>query len=120
MGVTKHDSYTAEQNRIAALCKVLGHPARIAILQKLLATDCCICRDFTDEIDLAQPTISRHLQELKAAGLIAGTIEGTSVSYCINPERWREVWTVLQSFLSVGTEGITSCCDVAAEQEQSK
>lgn len=84
MGVTKHDSFTAEQNRIAALFKALGHPARIAIMQKLLGTDCCICRDFTDEIDLAQPTISRHLKELKAAGLIAGTVEGTSLSYCAN------------------------------------
>lgn len=118
MGVTKHANYTAEQNRIAALFKVLGHPARIAILQKLLATDCCNCRDFTDELDLAQPTVSRHLQELKSAGLIAGTIEGTSVSYCISATRWREVWGVLQMFLAAGQPGDTGCCGAPAEQEQ--
>ena len=32
MGLIKTDLFTAEQNRIAALAKVLGHPARIAIL----------------------------------------------------------------------------------------
>lgn len=101
MGLTKHDSYTPEQNRVASLFKALGHPARIAILQKLIATDCCICRDFTDEIDLSQPTISRHLQELKSAGIIAGTIEGTRVSYCIDPARWGEVQKLLSDHLII-------------------
>jgi DNA-binding transcriptional ArsR family regulator len=100
MGLTKTDAYTDEQNRLADLCRTLGHPARIAILQKLFSTECCICRDFTDEIDLSQPTISRHLKELKAAGLIAGTIEGTSVSYCINPARWREVQALLNGMFN--------------------
>lgn len=117
MGVTKHANYTAEQNRIAALFKVLGHPARIAILQKLLATDCCICRDFTDELALAQPTVSRHLQELKTAGLIAGTIEGTSVSYCISATRWREVRDALQMFLAARQPGNTGCCGEVPENE---
>ncbi|TXF88060.1 winged helix-turn-helix transcriptional regulator [Neolewinella aurantiaca] len=108
MGLTKTDAYTEEQNRLADLCRALGHPARIAILQKLLSAECCICRDFTDEIDLSQPTISRHLKELKAAGLISGTIEGTSVSYCIDPGRWREVQGLLNGmFNSFNMDG---CC----------
>jgi DNA-binding transcriptional ArsR family regulator len=107
MGLTKTDAYTDEQNRLADLCRTLGHPARIAILQKLFSTECCICRDFTDEIDLSQPTISRHLKELKAAGLIAGTIEGTSVSYCINPARWREVQALLNGMFNSFKD---SCC----------
>lgn len=108
MGLTKTEAYTPEQVRIADLCKAIGHPARVAILQKLLCVDCCICRDFTAEIDLAQPTISRHLQELKAVGLIAGTIEGTSVSYCINPERWREVQELINGMFDLfGADG---CC----------
>lgn len=107
MGVTKTDAYTSEQNQLADLFKVLGHPARVAILQKLLTTDCCICRDFTEEIDLSQPTISRHLKELKAAGLIAGTVEGTSVSYCINAPRWREVQAMLNGIFDAFK---TDCC----------
>lgn len=36
MGITKTDIYTEEQNRLAVLFKVLGHPARIAIYSILL------------------------------------------------------------------------------------
>ena len=36
------------------------------------------CGELVDEIALAQPTISKHLKELKSVGIINGTIEGTS------------------------------------------
>ena len=107
MGLTKTDAYTPEQLHLAELLKALAHPARIAILQKLFTVDCCICRDFTEEIDLSQPTVSRHLKELKAAGLISGTVEGTSVSYCIDAARWGEVRALVGGLFDGFGEG---CC----------
>lgn len=109
MGITKTEAYTERQQRLAALFKALGHPARIAILEQLLREDCCICRDFTNEIALSQPTISRHLGELKTAGVISGTTEGTKVSYCINPKRWTEVKSVLNALFDRFENG-ESCC----------
>lgn len=91
MGLTKDELYTGEQNDLARIHKALGHPARIAIVQHLLKVRTCISGDFARDIELTQPTISKHLKELKAIGIIQGTIEGTSVNYCINPERWREI-----------------------------
>lgn len=88
MGVTKTENFTDRQNRLAGMMKALAHPARIAIVQHLLKADACICGDLVDELGLAQPTISQHLKELKTAGLIQGTIEGTSVCYCIEPKTW--------------------------------
>jgi DNA-binding transcriptional ArsR family regulator len=109
MGITKTDVYTDEQNELADLLKAIAHPARIAILQKLCTVDCCICRDFSEDIDLSQPTISRHLGELKAAGLISGTISGTTKSYCLNPERWKAVSSLIGSFLGSLRAG-ANCC----------
>ncbi len=110
MGITKTEVYTDQQNQLAKLYKVLGHPARIAILEKLLSTECCICRDFTSEINLSQPTVSRHLKELKDAGLIAGTIEGSSVSYCINRRRWKQVQAAINVlFDRPGSCGPNNC-----------
>jgi DNA-binding transcriptional ArsR family regulator len=86
---------------------VLGHPARIAILQKLLEVDCCISRDFSDDIDLAQPTISRHIKELVTARLIEGTTEGTRTRYRISPTRWREVQALLNGVFDSFRDG---CC----------
>jgi predicted transcriptional regulator len=59
----------------------------------------CVCGDLVNEIGLAQPTISQHLKELKNIGLIQGTIEGTSVCYCINLEKWESMKAVLAEFL---------------------
>ena len=86
MGITKSDIFTKEQNEIATIAKVIGHPARVAILQYLFKKNTCICGELVEEIGLAQPTISQHLKELKSAQIIKGSIDGTSVCYCINEE----------------------------------
>lgn len=91
MGVTRTDLYTARQNELAQLAKALGHPARIAILEHLLKANACITGHLVDEIGLAQATISQHLRALKEAGLIKGSVEGTSMNYCIEPKRWEVV-----------------------------
>ncbi len=44
--------------------------------------------DLVEELGLAQATISQHLKELRNVGLIQGTVDGTSICYCINPKTW--------------------------------
>ncbi len=91
MGVTKSDLFTEKQNELANVAKVLAHPARVAIIQYLLKSNTCFNGHLVEELGLAQATVSQHLRELKNSGIIQGTIEGVSVSYCINPERWAEI-----------------------------
>lgn len=91
MGLTKTNLFTEEQNGLAMMAKAFGHPARVAILQHLLKTNGCINSDLVSELGLAQATISQHLKELKTIGIIQGTIEGTSMNYCINPETWLKI-----------------------------
>jgi DNA-binding transcriptional ArsR family regulator len=88
MGLTKSEIFTERQNKLAGMMKALAHPARIAIILHLIKANACICGDLVGELGLAQPTISQHLKELKAVGLIKGTIDGTSVCYCIEPKTW--------------------------------
>src|SRR4051812_37470903 len=78
MGLTKTELFTENQNEMAAMAKAIAHPARIAILQHLLKANACINGQLVEELGLAQATISQHLKELKAVGLIQGTIEGTA------------------------------------------
>lgn len=98
MGITQTHLFSEEQNELALMAKVIGHPARIAILQHLIKTNACINGDLVQEIGLAQATISQHLRELKAIGLIQGTIAGTKVSYCINFEKWNQLKSSFESF----------------------
>ncbi len=91
MGASKSDSFSPEHNEMANLFKAFSHPARIAIVQYLLSVDSCICGDIVNELPLAQPTISQHLKELKNANIIKGTIEGTAICYCLNPETMEKI-----------------------------
>jgi DNA-binding transcriptional ArsR family regulator len=109
MGLTKTEIFTEKQNKLASMLKALAHPARIAIIQHVIKTNSCICGDLVEELGLAQPTISQHLKELKNAGLIQGTIEGTSVCYCIDPKVWKQFKTILDSFF-VSYSNSEKCC----------
>lgn len=109
MGLAKTEIFSKSQNDIANWAKVLGHPARVAILQHLFKINSCICGDLVLEIGLAQATISQHLKELKTLGLIQGTVEGTSVCYCISPENWLKMKHILTDFLNQDASE-TPCC----------
>jgi predicted transcriptional regulator len=109
MGITKTEIYTEEQNRIASTLKVLGHPARISILQYIINQESCICNDLVDELGLAQATISQHLKELKNLGIIKGTIEGKSVCYCIDLEVWNNLKSELNLFFNQNIK-MNKCC----------
>ena len=110
MGVTKTDMFTDQQNEISLFAKVLGHPARVAILQHLFKINSCVCGDLVHEIGLAQPTISQHLKELKQLGLIKGNVEGTSVCYCIHNENWATMKSILTKFLNQDLAQKKDCC----------
>jgi DNA-binding transcriptional ArsR family regulator len=107
MGLTKTELFTKSQNEMAAMAKAIAHPARIAILQHLLKANACINGDLVEELGLAQATISQHLKELKAVGLIQGSIEGTSVCYCIAPKVWNRYRETFTSFFKPVSD---SCC----------
>lgn len=110
MGLTKSEIFTEEQNKISIFAKVFGHPARVAILQHLFKLDSCFCGDLVDEIGLAQPTISQHLKELKYLGLIKGSVEGTSVCYCIDKENWTTMKDLMLKFLDQDVSAEEDCC----------
>lgn len=111
MGATKIDLFTKEQNDLANMAKAIAHPARIAILQQLVAAKACICGDLVTELGLAQPTVSQHLKELKNAGIIRGSVEGNSVCYCINPPVWQEYREFFAAFFKEAALcGDGDCC----------
>lgn len=110
MGVSKTEIFTDHQNEISSVAKVFGHPARVAILQYLFKIDTCVCGALVEEIGLAQPTISQHLKELKQLGLIKGTIEGTSVCYCIDAENWIQMKGIMTQFLNLDVSQEQKCC----------
>ncbi|TLV02129.1 ArsR/SmtB family transcription factor [Dyadobacter luticola] len=109
MGATKTEVFTEQQNSIADLAKAFAHPARVAILQLLVARKACVCGDLVDELDLAQATVSQHLKELKRIGIIQGEINPPRVCYCINPEVWEEARQTFGQMFETITN--VTCCN---------
>ena len=109
MGITKSNLFTAEQNELASMAKAFAHPARIAIIQHLLKENACINSDLVQELKLAQATISQHLRELKDIGVIKGSIEGVSMNYCIDPDKWKQIRLLFNGLLDQYQEP-GNCC----------
>lgn len=91
MAITKAKLFKSDEIQVAELMKALAHPARIAIIKLLAERKTCICGDITDQLPLAQSTVSQHLKALKTAGIIKGEIDGVKTCYCLNEKGVKEI-----------------------------
>ncbi len=67
-------------NTPAQLFKLLGHPARLAILNILRDGEQCVCH-LEAVLGYRQAYISQHLMSLREAGLVQDRREGPNVFY---------------------------------------
>lgn len=71
----------------AALLRDIGHPARLRILCLLMRRKKeCVCR-MMGEVNVPQPTLSRHLAVLRNCGAIEDERDGAMVFYRIADPR---------------------------------
>jgi DNA-binding transcriptional ArsR family regulator len=90
--------YTATETSLARYAKALSHPIRIRMLNFLESQACCFTGELTEEISMAQSTVSQHLKELKDAGLIQGDVMPPRIRYCINKDAWKEAKEIFSVF----------------------
>jgi ArsR family transcriptional regulator len=107
MAVHKKEEFKPDEQELAALAKALSHPARIAILKELAKRQSCVCGEIVEVLPLAQSTVSQHLKELLAVGLIHGTVDGAKSCYCINPDAFRRLGGIFGSFIETTKR---QCC----------
>lgn len=90
--------------RAAEVFHALANEHRVRIVRQLLdkvmrCTDpetcdlsesCCDVGELAANLNIAAPTVSYHLKELKSAGLIAAQRRGRRLYYAIDTDRLRE------------------------------
>jgi ArsR family transcriptional regulator, zinc-responsive transcriptional repressor len=69
----------------SALLKALAHPARLQIVTELRDRDRCV-HELVDSLGIAQPTVSQHLQVLRAARLVMSTRVGREHRYTLTDD----------------------------------
>jgi DNA-binding transcriptional ArsR family regulator len=91
---------TEDQKQLARFAKALGHPVRIYILELISKQACCYSGDLSEVLPIAKSTLSQHLKELKAAGLIQGEIEAPKIKYCLNRANWEKAKIMFKNFFA--------------------
>jgi ArsR family transcriptional regulator len=70
----------AEYKSQARIIKALAHPTRLFIVDELSRGERCVC-ELTDLIGVEMPTVSRHLSQLRQAGILEDEKRGAQVFY---------------------------------------
>ncbi len=73
----------AQRDRIAqqsAVLKALGHPSRLLMVQALADEPRCVC-ELAGLVGSEMSTVSRHLMQLKHAGVVSHRREGAKIFY---------------------------------------
>jgi len=68
------------------VCKALSDPNRVKIIKMLQHKVMCVC-EITRALELAQPTVSKHLKVLESAGLVTASRDEKWVNYALSDGR---------------------------------
>lgn len=77
----------AKYNEVAELLKVLAHPVRLCIVNRLLEMGECNVTTMHTCLNTPQSTISQHLQKLRSAGIVEYRRNGLEIYYKIKNKR---------------------------------
>lgn len=75
----------------AQIFKALAHPLRLKIVCGLAKKDECNVSVMVEKLQVAQPTVSQHLNILKNAGIIKGYKKGTQICYRVSNEQAKTI-----------------------------
>ncbi len=64
----------------ASVFKALGHPSRLAMVEKLANGECCVC-DLVELVGADFSTVSKHLAVLKDVGIVDFERNGQKMMY---------------------------------------
>lgn len=67
--------------------KALAHPVRLKIACGLMKKDECCVSLMVEKLGISQPTVSQHLNILKAAKIIEGYRKGNQICYKLTNEK---------------------------------
>jgi DNA-binding transcriptional ArsR family regulator len=107
--MNKAERFDKKLQEMAALSKVISHPARLSILRYLAETKTCISGDISEYIPLSRTTVSQHLKELREAGLIQGEINGLKVNYCLNKQGISRFYELFEDFFICVNSAEVTC-----------
>ena len=88
----------------ARIAKALAHPARLMIVDELAKNgERCVC-ELTEMVGTDMSTVSRHLAQLKQAGLIADEKRGKLVYYSLRVKCVLNFFSCIESVIKCNAQ----------------
>jgi len=78
---------------LARVFRALAHPARLCLLEKLEAKECCV-GELQECLSLSQPRVSQHLKILKEAGILVSRREKQRICYRAADRNLFRLWNL--------------------------
>ncbi len=78
--------------------KALAHPSRLMMADALAEREMCVC-ELQQMVGSSMPTVSRHLAQMKNAGLIEGRRDGNQIYYRLLVPCIRRVFSCIDAVL---------------------
>jgi DNA-binding transcriptional ArsR family regulator len=100
--------------RVVRALKAMAHPVRLRMLAMLTTGELCVCQ-MTAVLDFAASTVSGHLADLRAAGLVYERKDGKWVHYRLTDDP--ELSAVIRSALALLARVHQTGTDAAAVRQ---
>lgn len=82
---------------MASVFEVIAEPNRRAILGLLISSEQSV-NEIERQLEMSQPTVSKHLRVLRDAGIVEATIDAQRRVYRLKPESLKEIEDWLAPF----------------------
>jgi DNA-binding transcriptional ArsR family regulator len=83
----------------AQLCSGISDPNRILIIYNLAESPKCV-NDLASNLELSQPSVSRHLKIMRDCGIVRASREGQSMIYSLADQRIIQALDILRRVLA--------------------
>ncbi|MEQ8789824.1 MAG: metalloregulator ArsR/SmtB family transcription factor [Pirellulaceae bacterium] len=88
----------------AKILKALAHPSRLKLIDKLAEEEeVCVC-DLTEVIGSDMSTVSRHLSQLKNAGIVESEKHGQMVFYRLRVKCLKSLFRCIESVVQCNVD----------------
>ncbi len=85
---------------ILAISRAIADPNRFAVLRRISEGTCTSSVELLEGLEIKAATLSHHLRELEAAGLIMTLREGKSVRAALKRKAWKTYVSALKTVVS--------------------
>src|SRR6266850_2381860 len=107
---------------VESVFEIIAEPNRRAILSLLVSSEQSV-GDIERQLDMSQPTVSKHLRVLREAGFVESTVDAQRRLYRLNPEPLQELdaWLVpFRRFWSAHVDALERHLDRMDESTRAK